>query len=302
MCYNSEQSFRVAEGIGAGVAENNFILNRLFTQNEFLNVVNTNNSIIYDTTVQRFVDKPEDKNNGKIFGEIYKHMSKSYRNQYFYQNTLFNKLLLGKHSINTATALTQVPIAKSKADFICINGKAVVYEIKSELDTFARLNGQLQDYFKAFNHVCVVTSESHYSYAMNVLKDTPVGVYVLTSRNTISEKLRKEPSEENSYLDYAAIFKVLHKHEYEEILLQCFNKLPTVSPVFYYGECLKLFTQIPKLRAYEMALNQLKKRKKISSNRLNKIPYELKSLVYFSSLSQSDWQAINVFLNQRYGG
>ena len=133
--------------------ENNIILNRLFTQNVFFDMVSANNTI-YETVIQRFVNDPENKDNEALISEVYKFMSKSYRNEYFYQNTLLNKLLLGKHSINTTTALTQVPICKSKADFILINGKAVVYEIKTELDTFDRLNNQLRDYFKAFNYVC----------------------------------------------------------------------------------------------------------------------------------------------------
>ena len=215
---------------------------------------------------------------------------------------MLNKLLLGKHSINTTTALTQIPISKSKADFILINGKAVVYEIKTELDTFERLDTQLRDYFKAFNHVCVVTSDSQYDRAASLLQNTPVGIYALTPQNTISSKLRKEPQEDNSRLDYTAIFKVLHKKESENILLQYLGELPVASQAFYYGECLKHFSQIPILEAYTMALKQLKKRNRIEISEFEKIPYELKSLIYFSRPSTSDWHAINVFLNQKYGG
>ena len=35
----------------------------------------------------------------------------------------------GIHSVNTTTALTEIPIAKSKADFVLINGKAVVLSL-----------------------------------------------------------------------------------------------------------------------------------------------------------------------------
>ncbi len=55
---------------------------------------------------------------------------KVYRNEYFYKNTILNKLLLGRHSINTTTALSEMPIGKSIADFILLNGKGVVDEIK----------------------------------------------------------------------------------------------------------------------------------------------------------------------------
>lgn len=284
------------------MSENNLILNRLFTQNVFFDLIESNRNSTYGVVIQRFLNDIEDEDNGTLLSEVYKFMSKSYRNEYFYQNTLLNKLLLGKHSISTTTALTQIPICKSKADFILINGKAVVYEIKTELDTFDRLETQLRDYYRAFNHVCVVTSESQYKRAFSILEDTSVGIYVLTQQNTISSKLRKEPVENNSSLDHTAIFKVLHKCEYENVLMQFFGELPVATQAFYYCECLKQFSQIPILEAYRMALKQLKKRNKIKSCEFEKIPYELKSLIYFSNPSTSDWQAINGFLNQKYGG
>ena len=111
----------------------NMILNRLFTQYNFDDLIQGQKNDVYISVIKRFVQDPLSKNNGEIISEIYSYMSKNYRNEYFYQNTLLNKLLLGRHSINTTTALTQIPINKSKADFILINGKAVVYEIKTEL-------------------------------------------------------------------------------------------------------------------------------------------------------------------------
>ena len=150
--------------------------------------------------------------------------------------------------------------------------------------------------------MCVVTSESQYNRVTSILEGSPVGIYVLTPQNTISAKLPKEPAEDNSHLDYTAIFKVLHKREYENVLLQYFGELPVTSQAFYFGECLKQFSQIPILEAYGMALKQLKKRNRIKISEFEKIPYELKSLIYFSSPSTSDWQTINGFLNQKYGG
>ena len=233
---------------------NNLILNRLFTQNIFLKLLNKNSDSTYCTIVQRYIDDSQNKNNGELISEIYKFMSKSYRNEYFYQNTLLNKLLLGKHSINTTTALTQIPVGKSKADFILINGKAVVYEIKTELDSLERLETQLKDYYTAFNYVCVVTSESHYEKVKEILSDTPVGIYVLTAQNRISNKLKKEPSECSKHLSHMAIFKILNKKEYENILLEFFQQLPVTSQVFYYNECLSLFSEIPIIEAYAMSL------------------------------------------------
>lgn len=289
---------------GDCLPENNLILNRFFTQNVFLDMLrsSSSNNVTYGAVIKRFINDPENLENGTLISEIYHFMSKSYRNEYFYQNTLLNKLLLGRHSINTTTALTQIPISKSKADFILINGKAVVYEIKTELDTFDRLETQLRDYYKGFNHVCVVTSEGQYERARTILDDTPVGIYVLTSKNTISAKLRKEPVENNSSLDHTTIFKILHKQEFERILLEYYGKLPETSQAFYYGECLIQFSNIPILDAYAMSLKQLKRRNRIETSTLAQIPYELKSLFYFANPSKSEMEKLREFLKQKYGG
>lgn len=289
---------------GDKLTDNNLILNRFFTQTVFFDMIRSsaNDNATYGAVIQRFIEDPADRDNGKLISEVYHFMSKSYRNEYFYQNTLLNKLLLGRHSVNTTTALTQIPISKSKADFILINGKAVVYEIKTALDTFDRLETQLRDYYKAFNHVCVVTSEGQYDRAKALLDDTPVGIYVLTPRNTISSTLRKEPIENNSCLNHTAIFKILHKNEFENILLQHYKVLPVTSQVFYYGECLEQFSKIPILDAYAMALEQLKRRNRIEINEFKQIPYELKSLFYFMNPTKIEWQKFHEFLSKKYGG
>lgn len=281
---------------------NNLVLNRLFTQNVFQELIKNSENTIYGTIVQRYASDLDGKDNGEIISEIYSFMSKAYRNEYFFQNTLLNKLLLGRHSINTTTALSQIPIGKSKADFILINGKAVVYEIKSELDGFDRLHTQLRDYYKAFNYVCVVTSENNYDKLLNILRNTPVGICVLTKRNTISKVLRKDAIEDNSRLDYEAIFKVLHKREYETIIKQYFGELPITPQVFYYDECFSMFSRIPILEAYFMSLKQLKKRNYILISKIEKVPYELKSLMYFSSPSSQDFDNLSKFLQNKYRG
>ena len=283
------------------MVENNAILNRFFTYRVLLDAISDNDNPIYGTVIKRYVTDPEDKDNGKIISEIYEFMSKNYRNEYFYQNTLLNKLLLGKHSVKTTTALRQLPIGKSKADFVLINGKAVVYEIKTELDTLERLEVQVKDYYRAFDHVCIVTSKSHYYQAVRILSDTPVGIYVLTQHNTISSTLRKEPAQNNAFLNHITIFKLLRKSEYQNIVFQYYGKLPDVPQAFYYDACLEQFSNIPILEAYALTLKELKKRNKIMITKLDKVPYELKSLAYFSNFSESDWKKFNSFLSTRYG-
>ncbi len=277
---------------------NNTVLNRFFTQYTIKDLLCQNKNKLYINIIKRYIDDTADKNNGDLISEIYSYMGKNYRNEYFYQNTLLNRLLLGKHSINTTTALTQIPINKSKADFILINGKAVVYEIKTELDSFERLKNQLTDYYKAFTHTCVVTCEDNYEYLNDMLADTPVGICILTKRNQLS--FRKEPMVKCDDLDYKSMFKVLHKKEFEYVIETYFGKLPETTPVLYYEECYKWFCKIPKLDAYHLMLKELKKRNKITKEKFEIVPYELKSLMYFYSEYDNNYSELHDFLNEEY--
>lgn len=279
---------------------NNLILNRLFTLAAFQKLVEDMNSTVYSTIIEKYIDTSIVHTNREAISEVYNFMRKQYRNQYFYKNTILNKLLLGVHSINTTTALTEIPISTSKADFVLINGKAVVYEIKTELDNLERLEGQINNYYKAFDHVCVLTCDEYAPILLEKFADTKVGVYVLTKKETI--KRLKEPAKFDKLLDLNVIFKVLNKPEFEEILTCHYNKLPVTTQVKYYSKCRELFLNIPLQEAYQLFLKQLKKRNAVENkNSFEHVPYELKSLVYFSQYSDSDYTNLENFLTTKIG-
>ncbi|MBU3175174.1 sce7726 family protein [Clostridium estertheticum] len=281
-------------------ASNYFILNRVFTRNIFKELIEERTEGTYVTAIKRYINDSEDKNNQQLISEIYNKLKKNYRNEYFYKNTLLNKLLLGVHSPKTTVALTEVPVFKSKADFILINGKAVVYEIKTELDNFERLDTQLNDYYKAFNHVSVVTCESNYQTIEKKLSGTPVGIYLLTNRTSLSEK--KKPMENNACLDLNIVFEILRKSEYESILMSHFGQLPNVSQFKYHSTCKQMFCQMDTAEAYQLFLKQLKRRNKIDIDLYATVPYELKFLMYFSNLKKRDYQNLKIFLESKFGG
>lgn len=271
---------------------NNTILNRFFTQSVIRDLVYNGSNDLYKKVVRRFVEEPESKNNGQIISEIYSCIGKENRNEYFYTNTLINKLLVKKHNVNTTTALSQIWVGKSKADFVMINGTGKVYEVKSELDNFERLKSQLLDYYKAFSFVTVVISVHMFEKVARILNTfgeigEHVGIYALTDRDTISKKLSKDPIKFDGLLDHACIFKLLHKREYEEIICSYFGSLPATTPVCHYQTCLSLFRTVPILQAQELTFKQLKKRNRILKTDFERVPDELKLVVYFSDLSHN---------------
>lgn len=277
-------------------------LNRVFTRNMLRHFMDGKTDNVYATVVKRYICNPNQKKNRQLISEIYCELKNNYRNEYFYKNTLLNKLLLGVHSVNTTTALTEVPIAKSKADFVLINGKAVVYEIKTELDNLERLSSQIDDYYKAFDHVAVVTFEKNLLQLQKVLDsiDKPVGIYVLRKNGKLGTI--QKPQRYIEDLNKEVIFKLLRKNEYENIITHYYGYLPEVTQFKYYTACKQLFLEIPLEESYLYVLKKLKKRMQLEKQEFVKVPYELKFLAYFMELKYEDYQKLEIFLEQQYGG
>ena len=274
------------------MAENARAINRIFTRKVIGDLIRNGSSKEFDAVVRQYINYPESKTHGEIIKEIYAFLGKEQRNEYYYINTLLNKLLLGIHSVNTTTALSQVRIGRHIADFVLINEEGQVYEIKSDLDNFDRLYDQLTDYFKAFSKVSVFASEHEYNQIKRILETfgnmgKAVGIYILTKNNTVfSPKYEREPKSFDEYLDYSYIFKLLRKSEYTRVLLQQSGELPQVAPVFYFKECLYRFQQMPIKVAQTLTIAELKKRNKIYRDTFVNIQSELKSTIYFSGLSK----------------
>lgn len=280
------------------MSEGNAVLTHFFSQSllsNFITEVNPSNELMHRIVSKYGIPVSEGKTNEKVISDIYNCLRTSYRNEYFYKNTLLNKLIINVHRINTTTALTEVPIANSKADLIMINGKAVVYEIKTELDSFDRLQSQISDYYKAFDHVCVVTSEHQLQSLQKLLADSPVGIYVLTSRDTI--RRIKEPVAFREALDASCIFKILNKPEYESIVYSVGGELPDVTPVKYYQACKKMLCDLPLPDFYDLFLAELKKRSKTCFTDYSSIPDALNFLLYFSKNSRKKTQKLHEFLS-----
>lgn len=277
-------------------------LNRVFTRNMLRHFIDGKIDNVYSSVVRRYTCHADQKNNRELISEIYCELKNNYRNEYFYKNTLLNKLLLGIHSVNTTTALTEVAIARSKADFVLINGKAVVYEIKTELDNLDRLCSQIDDYYKAFDHVAVVTYEKNLQQLQQLLEsiDKPVGIYVLRKSGKMGTV--QAPKRYTNDLDKEVIFKLLRKNEYEDIIIRQYGYLPKVTQFKYYSTCKEMYLNISIEASYLNVLKILKNRMRLEKEEFIKIPYELKFLAYFMELTHNDYQKLTVFLESQYGG
>lgn len=85
-----------------------------------------------------------------------------------------NKILL---PLNTTTVtIFELPIGTSRVDMCKVNGHSAAYEIKTDLDSFNRLENQLADYFDVFETVYVIASENRWNELPDYVP-TECGIY-----------------------------------------------------------------------------------------------------------------------------
>ena len=148
-----------------------YMVNKIFTV-PYLDRMISEDSIpdSFFECVRRYV-KTDDATIGEAISEMYHFMNYEYRNEYYYKNTILNQLLIKKHDLYNTAALTELPIGNSKADFIMINDRGVVYEIKTDLDNLIRLENQLKDYYKVFSYIYVVVGNKQLPHVKEFLKE-----------------------------------------------------------------------------------------------------------------------------------
>ena len=279
-----------------------YMINKIFTVPYFDRMISENSvPESFSKCVKRYI-KTEEATIGEAISEIYNFMDCEYRNEYFYKNTILNQLLIKKHDLYNTAALTELPIGDSKADFIMINGRGVVYEIKTDLDNLLRLENQIKDYYKVFSYVYVVVGNKQLPRVKEFLKDQKVGIYELTASGKLICRKKALCNKEN--LSYEAMFQVLRKAEFESILLKHFHELPEVNSFQYYRECQKWLERVNIITLQKDVMKCLKARTlMLVENKLEeKVPYELRFYAYFSKRINSNYQEIDTLWNARMEG
>ena len=279
-----------------------YMINKIFTVPYFDRMISENSvPESFSKCVKRYI-KTENATIGEAISEIYHFMDCEYRNEYYYKNTILNQLLIKKHDLYNTAALTELPIGDSKADFIMINGRGVVYEIKTDLDNLLRLENQIKDYYKVFSYVYVVVGNKQLPRVKEFLKDQKVGIYELTASGKLICRKKALCNKEN--LSYEAMFQVLRKAEFEYILLKHFHELPEVNSFQYYRECQKWLERVNIITLQKDVMRCLKARTlMLVENKLEeKVPYELRFYAYFSKRINSNYQEIDTLWNARMEG
>ena len=209
------------------------------------------------------------------------------RHEYVYKTALMQKVLLGIHSLNTASMLTEFRIAPCKADVVILNGTGTVYEIKSERDSLSRLEEQLSAYSSVFAKVNVILGENHLKAAMAVIPDY-VGIMVLSDRYQITTL--REATDDASRTSPAAIFEALSQREAALILKAAGVEIPKVPNTKSYEALRRLFVDLDSDFAHKEMVNVLKKTRNLLplESLLKELPKSLYTVAIASKLRRKD--------------
>ena len=227
----------------------------------------------------------------------YNSLLNNYRNEYVYKNLIINKILLGKHSLNTTTILNEFKIGKSIADLVLLNGTSKVFEIKTELDSSFRCHSQISDYRKVFENIYLVTHITLVEKYITELEPY-IGIIALTENKTL--RIIRESTRYTENLDSETMIKCLRKGEYSNIIKRYFGELPKTTAVKFFSACKDLFAQIPVEALHDMMLVELKKRtirekEKFKSD--DTVPPELKLLLWNLDYDSNNYDKLTNRLN-----
>lgn len=205
-----------------------------------------------------------DSSNLAAIQDIYKLLYTTHQNEYFFKNTLFNyffndSVLSGDLNL-CPTILNEFHVASSIPDLIVIkpNNTSEILEIKSQCDSLERLQSQLPDYYKVFRKVSLVTGEKLYTKAIAMTKKSNLGLYLINKKGEVIQ---------------------------EKEAKLC-------------NECKSLFCSLDKITASLGIEEALSMRTNNNLQYLSKVPFELRSLFYFSNLTKIEKSRIIDFFNR----
>ena len=258
------------------------------------------NTILEDTMTElrQFLALPPKTTNSDVLLEAFRVMSQGYRSEYFYKNLIANRYFVGKHKNENAVLINEFRIGEAVADCVIINGQGVVYEIKTEFDTPNKLERQIENYYKAFPYLYVVTHEKSVERYMQLIEPTSVGLLAVKEEGKISTV--KLANLDSTHFDIRTMFNTLRQKEIADILQNWYGALPDVPNGILYETHLKMARAIPAIDFQSEMQRVLKKRTlRVDNRRLAaQALFPLQSLVIQLDPTPSQFESLVSWLSR----
>ena len=220
------------------------------------------------------------------------------RDEYIYKAALTRTILLGTHSLRTASMLNEFRVGECKADLAILNGTATVYEVKSERDSLCRLERQVIAYAKVFARVYVIAGENHVDA---VIDSVPKDVGVMKLNNHHGIMILREAADRPERTSPGAIFDSIRTLEASKILQLQGMLVPAVPNTELRSALRKLFIKLSPRAAHEGMVRVLKETRKLLplSDLVDKLPVSLQTAALSVPLRKLDHTRFVAAVNTR---
>jgi hypothetical protein len=221
-----------------------------------------------------------------------------YRHEYIYRAALTHKILLGVHSLQTASMMNEFRVGECKADVAILNGTATVYEIKSERDSLYRLERQIAAYATVFAKVYVIAAEGHVHAVERTVPDF-VGIMQLSRRHHISTV--REAFDQPERTSPSAIFDSIRTAEARMILSSLGFTIPTVPNTRLHSVLREQFVKLDPVQAHAEMVRVLKRTRNLLplSSLVDQLPRSLQTAALSIPLRKADHERLVMAVNSR---
>ena len=213
------------------------------------------------------------------------------RDEYVYRAALTHNILLGRHSLNTASMLTEFRAGSCKADLAILNGTAAVYEIKSERDSLARLANQISNYRKVFAKIFVVVAEP---YVQEVISSTHADIGVMSLARWDRIHTIREATARPELVCPTTIFESLRLVEARAILETLKVPVPDVPNTVLYGAMRERFALLDPAEAHLQMVQTLKRTRNLAplEGLVDQLPASLQAAALSIQVRRADHERL----------
>lgn len=233
---------------------------------------------------------------GKTVGDVFEHAfaflkQRSNRDEYVYKSAITHKVLMGTHSLSTASMLTEFRVGDRKADVVILNGTGTAYEIKSERDSLTRLRQQVFSFSTVFPRVNVIVGEAHLS---DVTSSIPLDIGVMTLSDRYQISTVREATHNIHRTSSVAMFESLNMKEAELILRNLGIGYRSVPNTQRYGVLRSCFERLDQETTHSEMVSVLKRTRSLASLAplIDSLPPSLHSLALTTKVRKKDYSRL----------
>jgi hypothetical protein len=232
----------------------------LFTRSEVYSWLKMDFASI-NLKIKRYDDKWLKRSNSSYLDYlkyIYSVIAANYQNEYIFKNEFLNNWLIKELGETNSRLFSEFKVGNSIADLAMFNGISKIFEIKTELDSDARLSLQLENYKKVFNQIVLIIPKSKLKYYEK--QESSIGIITYESNNNDNIFSIHRNAIENLDIDPPSIMAILHTEEYKSIVKNFYGNLPKITSFNQYKICSELIFKIPIKCLNQLFIAEMKNR------------------------------------------